>query len=31
MSLSVLHALYLYYNSGGNLDHPHFSEREIGA
>lgn len=31
MSLSALHALHLYYNSGGNLNYPHFSEKEIGA
>lgn len=31
MSLSVLYALYLYYNSGGNLDHPQVSEKEISA
>ena len=29
MSLPVLHTLCLYYNSGGNLNRPHFSEKEI--
>ena len=28
MSLSVLHAVYLYHNSRGNLNHPHSSEKK---
>lgn len=31
MSSSLLYALYLYYNSGGNLDHPQVSEKDISA
>ena len=31
MNLSVLYALYLYYNPGGNLNHPQVSEKESSA
>lgn len=31
MNLPVLYALYLYYNPGGNLNHPQVSEKESSA